>query len=127
MSATILVIDDDPAMRRYIKTALEREGYDVLEAADGVEGMALKRARGVNLIIVDIFMPEKDGLETIIELRAESPDCPILAMSGGGSMGEMSFLDYSRQFGARELLRKPFKPADLLAAVSRLLTPGAAC
>ena len=127
MHATILVIDDDAAMRRYIKAALERAGHTVIEASDGAEGLKIKRYTPVNMIIVDIFMPEKDGLETIIELRAESPACPILAMSGGGSMGEMSFLDYSRQFGAKELLRKPFRPDDLLAAVTRLLDAKAVC
>lgn len=127
MHATILVIDDDAAMRRYIKATLERAGHTVIEAQDGAEGLKIKRATPVNMIIVDIFMPEKDGLETIIELRAESPACPILAMSGGGSMGEMSFLDYSRQFGAKELLRKPFRPDDLLAAVTRLLDADAVC
>lgn len=127
MHATILVIDDDAAMRRYIKATLERAGHTVIEAPDGAEGLEIKRATPVNMIIVDIFMPEKDGLETIIELRAESPTCPILAMSGGGSMGEMSFLDYSRQFGAKELLRKPFRPDDLLAAVTRLLDADAVC
>lgn len=127
MRATILVIDDDDAMRRFIRAVLEREGHDVVEAVDGAEGIKKRRAQSVNLIIVDIFMPEKDGLETIIELRAESPSCPILAMSGGGSMGEMSFLDYSRQFGAKELLRKPFKPGELIGAVTRLLASGSTC
>ncbi len=127
MNATILVIDDDAAMRRFIKAVLEREGYQVVEAVDGADGLEKKRSHTVGLIIVDIFMPEKDGLETIIELRTEFPECPILAMSGGGQMGEMSFLDYSRQFGAKELLRKPFKPATLIEAVAKLVTPGSTC
>jgi len=118
---TVLVIDDDQTMRRFIRAVLEREGHEVIEAANGKEGLALFRSRPVNCLIVDIFMPDKDGLETIMELRNESAECRILAMSGGGSLGDMSFLDYSRAFGAQSLLRKPFTPDELTSAVRGLL------
>lgn len=117
----VLVIDDDQTMRRFIRAVLEREGYEVIEAADGKEGIAVYRSRPVHCLIVDIFMPDKDGLETIMELRNESAECRILAMSGGGSLGDMSFLDYSMAFGAQSLLRKPFTPDELISAVRGLL------
>ncbi|EPR44372.1 response regulator receiver protein [Desulfovibrio sp. X2] len=126
----ILVIDDDDAMRGMVCAVLAREGYEVLDAADGEQGIRLRSElpgdRPLDLVIVDIFMPDKDGLETIMELRGTGEGCPILAMSGGGAIGEMAFLDYSCKFGAQALLAKPFPPSVLLAEVRRLLDPASA-
>jgi len=99
--ARILVIDDDRKLREVISRALERAGYDVLEADDGEAGIRLYREHGADLIITDIFMPERDGLETILQLRRESPGVKIVAISGGDSTGRLDLRKEAEIFGAR--------------------------
>src|SRR6267378_6795934 len=82
--ARILVMDDDELLRGALRVALEAAGYEVVEAANGDEGLRLQREQGADLVLVDIFMPERDGLEVIRALRAETPQTKIVAMSGGG-------------------------------------------
>src|SRR5688500_5882112 len=79
----ILVIDDDDAMRGSIRKILEREGHEVFEASDGRRGLQMSRAMGADVVVTDLIMPEKEGIETIIDLREQSPDVRILAVSGG--------------------------------------------
>jgi DNA-binding response OmpR family regulator len=119
--ARILVIDDDETLRRVIRRILERVGYDVLEAGDADAGLRLHRDPGADIVIVDIFMPERDGLELIRELRAESPRAKIVAMSGGGRSGKLDLLKDAAVFGASRTLWKPFELTELLTAVRELL------
>lgn len=79
----ILVIDDDPDIRRLLRLALEDAGYDVREAQEGDDGLAIARQERCALAIVDLFMPGKEGLETILALRREMPQIKLIAMSGG--------------------------------------------
>ncbi|PYP00977.1 MAG: response regulator [Gemmatimonadetes bacterium] len=116
----ILVIDDDALLRSALRVVLEAAGYDVLEAADGEAGLRLHREHGADLVLVDIFMPERDGLEVIRALRAEAPQS-ILAMSGGGRTGQIEILKAATALGAARALRKPFEPRDLLAAIRDVL------
>lgn len=118
--ASILVIDDDIAVRRTVRTVLERGGHTVIEAGDGVEGMRLYHQHAVDVVITDLYMPGQDGIETIQLLREESPDCRILAISGGASAGADGALRDAQMLGADEVLAKPFDRADLLDAVARL-------
>ena len=84
----IFLVDDDPDVTRSLKKALTKAGYEVVQASDGAEAVRLWRElNGGDLAILDMFMPEKHGLETIIELRAHSPQVPIIAISGGGVTG----------------------------------------
>ncbi|PYO40451.1 MAG: response regulator [Gemmatimonadetes bacterium] len=117
----ILVIDDDALLRSALRVVLEAAGYDVLEAADGEAGLRLHREHGADLVLVDIFMPERDGLEVIRALRAEAPQSKILAMSGGGRTGQIEILKAATALGAARALRKPFEPRDLLAAIRDVL------
>lgn len=117
----ILVIDDDALVRHTISRILERSGYQVVLAADGAEGVARFRAERPDLVITDLIMPEKEGIETIIEMLREDPAARIVAVSGGGRLGAMDFLVVAHKLGAREILRKPFEPAELLGCVSRAL------
>jgi two-component system, chemotaxis family, chemotaxis protein CheY len=116
----ILVIDDDVLLRGVIRVALESAGYDVIEAGDGSAGLRLYREQGADLLLVDLFIPEPDGLEVIRAVRAESPDARIIAMSGGGSV-KLDLLAAAQAFGASRALWKPFVPSVLLGAVRDVL------
>lgn len=116
-----LAIDDDAGMRALLRMILEAEGHRVLEAEDGRRALDLMSREAADLCIVDIFMPVKDGLETITELKALGSPCRILAISGGGSLGNMDYLYHALMFGADVVLRKPFSRDELLAAVGEAL------
>jgi CheY-like chemotaxis protein len=119
--ALILTIDDDEALRRTVRRILTGAGHTVIDAEDGTVGMKRLRKEQPDLVVTDILMPNKDGIETIREIRAVSPRTKVIATSGGGISGNAMFLDMAQAFGADAVLRKPFRAADLLAAVDRLL------
>ena len=131
--ASILVIDDNLDLARAVVKRLERSGHSAVMAVDGNAGLALFRSQRIDLILTDILMPEKEGLETIRELRKESPDVPIIAMSGGGYATGTDYLRLAMKFGANASLQKPFEQHELVALVTELLgglhsgpsTPGA--
>nr|NJM00937.1 response regulator [Desulfobacula sp.] len=116
----ILVMDDEASIRSMLKKFLEREGYFVLTAADGKEGMALFD-RYVDLVVTDLIMPEKEGMEVIMELRKKFPEVPVIAMSGGGRNSPESYLNTARLLGAGTVLEKPVQTGILLDAVKRAL------
>jgi CheY-like chemotaxis protein len=114
----ILVIDDDAASRAAFIRLLTQSGYDVLEAADGNEGLRCMAESLPDVLLVDIFMPERDGLETIRLVRRAFPQVPIMAMSGGTAFHLPSdVLTAARDFGAQHTFTKPFAPEELLAAL----------
>lgn len=117
----ILIVDDDPQIRKVFRRILEAEDYEVAEAADGKEGASKFRDWPPDLVLMDIFMPEQEGLETIRELRWDFPDVKIIAISGGGKSGRMEPLDAAQKFGAALALRKPISREDLLASVKKVL------
>jgi len=119
--ASVLIIDDDAAVRRLLSAALVRAGHNVREAGDGAEGMALYRAQPSDLVITDVFMPGQDGIETIQELREEFPASRILAISGGSIGGPQGTLTDAKLLGADATLAKPFTVDELIGAVSSLL------
>jgi DNA-binding response OmpR family regulator len=119
--AKLLVIDDNPSLRRMMHRALENAGHEVLDAENGERGLELLRTHGADLVITDIMMPEKDGIETIRELHETSPDTRILAISGGGMLHELKYLHMASAFGADATLAKPLRIGELLATVERLL------
>jgi DNA-binding NtrC family response regulator len=120
---SILVIDDDEQFRVMLRQVLGREGYEVVEARNGREGMALYRAEPTDLVISDILMPEQEGLETIRELRREFPAVKIIVISGGGPGGTMNFLKAATLLGAQRTLWKPFDLDELRQAVREVLNP----
>lgn len=120
--ATILVIDDDGQVRRMLRDLLERQGHTVIDAPDGAVGTRLFRDAPTDLIITDVLMPEKDGLEAILELRNEFPEVKILAVSGGGvPMDTTGCLVLAGDLGANRTLAKPLRKTALLQAVNELL------
>lgn len=119
--ADIIIIDDDDALRKTLGKVLERAGHDVREAADGVKGVELIHASVPDLVITDLFMPEKEGIETIMELREAYPELRILAVSGGGSVDAGGPLMDAELFGADASLAKPFGVDELRSMVEDLL------
>ena len=115
--ASIVVIDDDDGYRAATKRALELEGHEVRTAAEGGEGLALCRQEPADLIVTDLFMPGKEGLETIQQLRREFPDVPIIAVERGAG----DLLEVARHLGAKRTLAKPFDEGELTDAVRELL------
>lgn len=118
--ARILIIDDDANVRYTLRQMLESAEHEVFEAPDGAAGVSLFRQKRPELVITDIFMPERDGLETILTLKSEFPTVKIIAISGGGQLGNLSYLEMARAFGAERVLVKPFIRQDLLTAIQEL-------
>ncbi len=119
--ARILVIDDDGPVRLILRKALEGGGYEVLDAPNGKEGIALFKEGRADLIICDLIMPEKEGIETIMELRRDFPEVKIIAMSGGGHGAPDQYLSSAKSLGANATMTKPFEGEELLETVRDLL------
>ncbi|MGD2125383.1 MAG: response regulator [Desulfobacteraceae bacterium] len=122
--ARILVIEDEEEIRSMLGQVLEDAGYEVEEAPNGMEGIRLCREKPVDLLITDMIMPKKEGMETILDIKAEFPDVKIIAISGGGKIGPQPYLQIAQGFGAIRVFSKPFRIEELLAAIRRLLLSG---
>jgi len=118
---SVLVIDDDPVMCQVVRRVLERSGFAVATAPDAQSGLGRFAELNPDLVIVDILMPGKEGIATILEMRDVNPDTRILAMTGGGNFAAGDVLRIAELLGADNSLKKPFKPAELLATVKRCL------
>ena len=117
----ILVIDDDQQILQTLHQVLALEGHEVVDASNGKEGLERFREHGADVVITDIVMKEKEGLETIMELRKADPGVKIIAISGGGKIDPDAYLKMAKQFGAVRALPKPFGREELLEAVRSLL------
>jgi DNA-binding NtrC family response regulator len=120
--ARILIIDDEECIRRPLQILLERAGHEVFPAANAPDALRLWRARGGDLVITDIHMPGKDGLETILELRYHAPEARILAMSGGDLNAQIDVLGAAATLGAVRTIQKPFTLNEMLQAVEDSLS-----
>lgn len=120
--ARILVIEDEGDIRGLYSRILKNAGHDVIEAPDGKVGIALYRENPADLVITDIIMPEKEGIELIIELRRDFPDVKIIAVSGGGQrMESATCLSLAKGLGAVRTLAKPFSQQELVDTVREVL------
>ena len=119
--ARIAVVDDDPDVLDFISAVLTGAGHENLTARDGVAAAALVKAEAVDLMILDILMPNRDGLETILTLREAGRAFPILAMSAGGVLDGSYLLQTARAFGAEDALLKPFSRETLIGHVDQML------
>ncbi|QQG35494.1 MAG: response regulator [Micavibrio aeruginosavorus] len=117
----ILVIDDDELIRMTCRNILKKMNYTVIEAENGVKGLEQFRKEAPQIVITDMLMPDKEGLETISEIRAKNAKVKIIAMSGGGATQNMNFLNLAKQIGADMVLSKPFKPEELMSAIKGVL------
>ena len=120
----ILVIDDDPGIRQTLHIALTKAGYNVLGARDGEEAIQLWRDQGADLVIADIYMPKKSGLQVIKELQAHSPAPPVIAMTDGGRTKNLNPLSHAELMGSVRTIAKPFSLEKMLAAVEQALSGG---
>lgn len=116
----ILIIDNDPLVCETLKFAAESAGHTVVLARNGHEGLQAFAASPPDLVVTDILMPEKEGMETIVDLRRSNPDVPILAISGAAPTGNISFLKIAQKLGANRTLSKPFAMEDFVAAIAAL-------
>ena len=117
----ILVLDDNEDIRRLIIVMLSVEGYNVLDAAETDVALSIIRDSHIDLIITDLIMPDKDGLEVIMELRRDFPEIKIIAISAGGRIGPSTYLDMANKLGADRLFNKPFNHQDIVQAVKELI------
>ena len=122
--ASVLVIDDEAQIRRMLRRVLETEGYEVMDAADGSEGIGLYREHPTDLVLTDILMPEKEGLETIMALKRDFPEVTIFAMSGGGLINAGCCLDMAKSLGAARVYTSPADRAPSRISGSRPSTRG---
>jgi DNA-binding response OmpR family regulator len=116
----ILVIDDDDSVRVLLRQTLARAGHEVSEARDGNEAILVFKANPAQLIITDVLMPEKDGIEAIREFRRSHPGVKIIAISGGGRIDPKMCLLMAKKVGADRVLSKPFQAQSLLSMVEEL-------
>lgn len=117
----VLIVDDDVSIRRTLHTLLERAGYQVMLAQDGNEAVRLWRDHGGDLVITDLHMPGKDGIQTIVELLSHSPGIRIIAMSGGGQTKRLDLLGNATLLGAVLTIEKPFTIDEMMNVVTRAL------
>jgi len=114
----ILLIDDDESLRKTLRITLQRLGHVVAEARDGDEAIRLHEKTAFDVVLTDLIMPNKEGIETIITLRRQRPDVKIIAMSGGGRLNAKDILAVAKAMGAHQVLAKPFSHEALVAALA---------
>ena len=117
----ILLVDDDDSFRKMLRLSLVRLGHEVVEARDGKEAVRLVREGPPDVMVTDLVMPEKEGLETIDEVRRQYPGLKIIAMSGGGRVNASDYLKIARAMGADQVLAKPFSIDEIAASLSSVL------
>jgi YesN/AraC family two-component response regulator len=117
----ILVIDDEPLVRRLLRRILEAAGYQVSEAENGRRGVELFRENPADLIILDIIMPEQDGLQTMMSLRQEFPDVKVIGISGGDFSSPDGYLQMADMIGAQRTFSKPIERTALLNTIREIL------
>lgn len=120
----IHIVDDEALIRELFRRILETEGYEITDSADGNAALALCRRQPPDLIITDLIMPDKEGIETIIELKRDFPRMKIIAISGGGRITAKEYLELAETFGANMTLSKPISRDELLTAVGTVLGSG---
>ncbi len=119
--AKILIIEDDDEVREYLEIILTRAGYECLSAPNGLEGVDLFMSNPADLVITDIIMPEKDGIETIMDLRRKNSALKVIAISGGGRAEPENYLHSAKLLGANRTMKKPFTNEEMLKNIRDLL------
>ena len=120
--ARILIVDDDPGVRSVLRRMLAREGHEVLEEDNGARALARLVELAPDVVVSDIYMPEMDGIEFLIQLGDAAPDIPVIAISGGGPSGGTHILKDAEELGACATLAKPFTYDEIHEVLGRVLT-----
>jgi YesN/AraC family two-component response regulator len=120
--AKILIIDDESAIAIMLKKMVEKAGHEAKTAINGNEGLQLFDTYNPDLLITDIVMPEKEGLELIIELRRKNPNLKIIAISGGGRFQYEGYLNSAKHLGANKVFQKPLDLKELMSSISEMLS-----
>jgi len=115
--ASVIVIDDEESVRYSLRSILEEAGHTVLEAENGIDGLVLMSETSVDVAIVDMIMPVKEGVETTIQIQRQFPAVKTIAMSGGGRSQNFDFLQIAKDYGACDTLQKPFSKEQLLTSI----------
>jgi CheY-like chemotaxis protein len=118
---SILIIDDEPQFRSLFIEKLAKFPYTVLEAENGDEGLRRFQENKPDLVVTDLVMPKKEGIETIIELKKTTPGVKIIAISGGGRNTPGSYLDMAKRMGAAHVFAKPVDWEKMLAAIQEMV------
>ncbi|HYH21618.1 MAG TPA: response regulator [Azospirillum sp.] len=119
--ANILVADDDHMVRQVLRTTLERAGHHVAVAGSGTEALRLMEKQAFDIAVLDVIMPEKEGIGTLIEARQKHPGMKTIMMSGGGRTGRFDYLEMAKRLGAEHTLQKPFPHKSLLDLIDLCL------
>ena len=119
----VLIIEDDPIMLRNLAQWFQQAGGKVALARDGVEGLDRFDTVRPHAVVTDIIMPNREGVETLMAIKARAPEVKILAISGGGRLGSTDLLAMAHSLGADAVMAKPFRSTDVVSAVARLLQP----
>jgi len=117
----ILIIDDEESALDLLRRILEQEGYEVVAAKNGQEGLEIFRKQQFDLVVTDMVMPVKDGLKTILEMRQEDPTIPLIAISGGGAIAKERYLNVAGYIEGVCTIPKPFTRVELIAGVNKLI------
>jgi len=118
----ILVVDDELSVRNMVKDIIESDCHEVVVALNGLEALNMCANTTFDLIITDIVMPEKNGIDLIMEVRQKYPDIPVIAISGGGDItGRYDYLEIANLVGAKNIIKKPFTVNDIRSAVDSVL------
>jgi CheY-like chemotaxis protein len=121
MAAKVLIAEDNADTREALRLSLELEGYAVRVAANGDEALRLQMMESADVLVTDLFMPDRDGFETLLSFRNYFPSTKIVVISGGAETVRGSYLESARLVGADATLRKPISPPDLLRIIAGLL------
>lgn len=120
--ANILVIDDNPEFREILRRHLETTGHSVALAENGEQGLKVLERGGFDIVLTDILMPQRDGVEVLREAKRRWPRLPVIAISGGGWIGANELLSMAEKLGADQVLQKPVRRDDLFQAVDEALS-----
>lgn len=118
--ANVLIVEDEEFIRNMLSQVLRGLGHVIHKASDGDDALKILSETPIDLVITDIIMPNREGLETIQDIRTTWPDIKIIAMSGGGRVGNMNYLDMAKKIGASAVLKKPFSMKQLQGAISEI-------
>jgi CheY-like chemotaxis protein len=121
--SSILLVDDDDQFRTMLSEVLTNAGYQVHQASDGLQAIKYFESQPTDLVITDLVMPNKEGLELILDFKRLYSEVKIIAISGGGRNGPQDYLEAATEFGAQRVFAKPFSTKEIIEAIRQLLEP----